>query len=153
MELAANYRRRSRKALPSNSTAVPAGEPALGPPAYPHRISALPNPIAPIGHHWLDATHISFGVATAGLYGRTWKIEGSLFNGRERDENRYDLDLGALDSYSGRIWLSPSPRRTLISPIHCLQTRPLPSEPLVWDTCATWRALVVSCYGLVPASP
>ena len=40
--------------------AGPAGEPALGPPGFPHRLSAFPNPIAPISHHWLDATHINF---------------------------------------------------------------------------------------------
>lgn len=109
MELAANYQRELMESVALQLYGGPVGEPALGPPAYPHRVSALANPIAPIGHHWLDATHISFGVATAGLYGRSWKVEGSLFNGREPDENRYDMDLGALDSYSGRIWLSPSP--------------------------------------------
>ena len=108
MELAANYQRELTKSVALQLYGGPVGEPALGPPAYPHRVSAFSNPVAPIGHHWLDATHISFGVATAGLYGRTWKLEGSLFNGREPDENRYDLDLDALDSYSGRIWLSPS---------------------------------------------
>ena len=110
MELAANYQRALTDGVALQLYGGPVGEPALGPPAYPHRLSALSNPIAPIGHHWLDATHISFGVATAGLYGRTWKLEGSVFNGREPDENRYDLDLDALDSYSGRVWLSPSPQ-------------------------------------------
>jgi hypothetical protein len=84
-----------------------AGEPALGPTAYPHRPSAMPSPIAPISHHWLDSTHISFGVVTVGAYGRQWKLEGSAFNGREPDETRYDLDLAALDSFSGRIWFLP----------------------------------------------
>ena len=91
----------------------PVGEPALGPVAFPHRISSLPNPIAPIGHHWLDSTHIAFGVATAGIYGRRWKAEASLFNGREPDAERYDLDLDALDSYSGRLWFLPSDRWAL----------------------------------------
>jgi hypothetical protein len=71
------------------------------------------NPIAPISHHWIDATHISFGVATAGLCGRKWKVEGSLFNGREPDEDRYDFDFGALDSYSGRVWWLPNDRWAL----------------------------------------
>ena len=82
----------------------PAGEPALGPVAYPHRISAMPNPIAPITHHWFDSTHVSFGVITGGIYSTRWKVETSAFNGREPDENRKDFDLGALDSVSGRVW-------------------------------------------------
>lgn len=82
------------------------GEPALGPVAFPHRLSALPNSLAPISHHWMDAAHITFGVVTTGVYGRTWKVEGSLFNGREPDEQRRDLDMGSLDSWSGRVsWL------------------------------------------------
>lgn len=85
-----------------------AGEPALGPPGFPHRISAMPNPLSPIAHHWLDATHITFGVMTAGVYGPRWKTEASLFNGREPDEDRYNLDLAALDSFSGRVWWLPA---------------------------------------------
>jgi YHS domain-containing protein len=87
----------------------PAGEPALGPVAFPHRISAMPNPIAPITHHWLDATHITFGVATAALYGGRWKAEASAFNGREPDETRTDFDFGALDSVSARLSFLPAP--------------------------------------------
>jgi YHS domain-containing protein len=87
----------------------PAAEPALGPVAYPHRVSAMSNPIAPITHHWLDSTHVSFGVVTAGIYGRRWKVESSAFNGREPDEHRKNFDLSALDSVSGRIWLLPTP--------------------------------------------
>src|SRR5918996_256493 len=86
----------------------PVGEPALGPVAYPHRVSALPNPLAPIAHHWLDATHITYGVITGGLYGDRWKAEASVFNGREPDDERYDFDFGALDSVSGRLWFLPS---------------------------------------------
>jgi hypothetical protein len=85
-----------------------AAEPALGPAAYPHRISAMPNLLAPITHHWLDATHITFGVLTAGLYGNRWKAEASAFNGREPDEERTGLDLAPLDSVSGRVWFLPS---------------------------------------------
>ena len=85
-----------------------AGEPALGPAAYPHRLSAMPNPVAPIGHHWLDATHITYGVVTAGIGGARWKAEASVFNGREPDEHRWDLDLAAMDSFAMRLWLAPS---------------------------------------------
>ena len=86
----------------------PAAEPALGPVAYPHRVSAMPNPIAPITHHWFDATHVSFGVITGAVYGKRWKVESSAFNGREPDEYRKDFDFGALDSVSGRVWLLPT---------------------------------------------
>jgi hypothetical protein len=84
------------------------GEPALGPPAFMHRLSAMDNPDAPIAHHWQDSTHITFGVATAGLVWRTVKIEGSVFTGREPDENRYDFDRPRFDSYSGRISWNPT---------------------------------------------
>jgi len=113
MELAASYDRALSNGLAMQLYGGPAGEPALGPVAYPHRISAMPNPMAPISHHWLDATHISFGVVSAGLFGRKWKLEGSLFNGREPDEDRYDLDLARLDSYSGRLWVLPGPHWAL----------------------------------------
>jgi hypothetical protein len=86
----------------------PVGEPALGPVAYPHRLSAMPNPMAPIAHHWLDSTHVAFGVITGGLYGGRWKAESSVFNGREPDEERADFDFGALDSVSGRLWFLPN---------------------------------------------
>ena len=109
MELAAEYDRPLRGSWRWQVYGGFAGEPALGPVAYPHRISALPNPLAPIGHHWLDATHITFGVVTAGVYDAKWKAEGSVFNGREPDERRTDLNLAALDSFSGRIWFAPAP--------------------------------------------
>jgi hypothetical protein len=68
------------------------------------------NPVAPIGHHWLDATHISFGVLTAGVSSAAWKAEASIFNGREPDEQRTDVDLAALDSYSARVSYAPMAR-------------------------------------------
>lgn len=113
MELAAGYERALSSNVAFQLYGGPVGEPALGPVAYPHRLSSLPNPIAPIGHHWFDATHISFGVVTAGLFGRAWKLEGSAFNGREPNENRYDFDFGALDSYSGRLFILPTPQWVL----------------------------------------
>jgi hypothetical protein len=63
-----------------------------------------------MSHHWLDSTHIAYGVLSAGLYERRWKAEASLFNGREPDEARYDFDFGALDSFSGRVWFLPTER-------------------------------------------
>ena len=86
----------------------PAGEPALGPVAFMHRPSAADNPIAPLGHHTFDSTHIAFGVATAAIDRGPWTLEGSLFNGREPDEDRWDFDFGKVDSVSGRLWYKPS---------------------------------------------
>ena len=91
----------------------PVGEPALGPVAFPHRVSALANPIAPIAHHWLDATHITFGVLTTGVRAARWSAEASVFNGREPDEDRMDFDFGALDSYSARFSVAPRPSTVL----------------------------------------
>jgi hypothetical protein len=84
------------------------GEPAIGPPAYMHRLSAMSNPDAPIGHHWQDASHITFGVVTSGIKLDNFKIEGSLFTGREPDENRLDFDKPLMDSYSGRLSYNPT---------------------------------------------
>lgn len=84
------------------------GEPALGPVAFMHRASSMDNPDAPISHHWIDATHITFGVATLGVRVGDFKLEGSSFTGREPDENRYDLDKPRFDSWSGRLSFNPS---------------------------------------------
>jgi hypothetical protein len=160
MELAADYDRPLRGSLRWQVYGGLAGEPALGPVGFPHRVSAMPNPIAPISHHWLDATHIAYGLITTGVYDRRWKAEMSLFNGREPDENRADLDLAALDSFSGRLALSPTPRLTLqISAAHLKESEaefpPLPRSDLnratasatyhrllgsdgIWATTAAW---------------
>ena len=84
------------------------GEPALGPTAFMHRVSALNNANAPLGHHWQDATHTSFGVATLGIRYKRIKLEGSMFNGREPDEDRYNFDEMSFDSYSYRVSFNPS---------------------------------------------
>lgn len=85
------------------------GEPALGPATFMHRASAIESPEAPLTHHWLDSTHITFGVVTLGLTGATWKLEGSAFNGREPDQHRWNIETGPLDSYSARATWNPSP--------------------------------------------
>lgn len=113
MELSAEYDAPIRGATRWQIYAAPSGEPALGPGAYPHRVSAMPNPLAPIAHHWLDSTHVSFGVVTGALYGEQWKVETSAFNGREPDEHRKDFDFGALDSVSGRVWFLPTSKVAL----------------------------------------
>jgi hypothetical protein len=108
MEVAAEYDRPLMKTLRWQVYGGPAGEPALGPAAYPHRPSAFENPLAPIAHHWLDSTHITFGLVTAGVYGRRWRVEASAFNGREPDPVRTDFDLAPLDSFSGRVSVAPT---------------------------------------------
>jgi len=109
MELAASYTRPVGRGLGVQLYVAPVGEPALGPVAYPHRISAYEIPVGTLTHHLEDSTHISFGVLTAGLIGRRWKLEGSWFNGHEPDENRWNFDPIRLNSYSGRLSYNPSP--------------------------------------------
>ncbi len=84
------------------------GEPALGPPTYMHRFSAFFNPEAPITHHWLDSTHIVFGVATVGFVHDWLKIDASIFTGREPDQYRWNFDRPRFDSYSARISINPT---------------------------------------------
>src|SRR5438874_4814938 len=108
MELGALYERPISKTLGLSLYAAPSGEPALGPVAFMHRPSAMDNPTAPLGHHWQDATHIAFGVLTAGLFTHSVKLEGSVFNGREPDENRWGIDPIRLDSYSARLTFNPN---------------------------------------------
>jgi hypothetical protein len=113
MEIAADYDRPLAGTRRWQLYAALAGEPALGPGGFPHRSSAMPNPVAPITHHWLDSTHLAFGVITGALYDRRWKAEVSVFNGREPDADRADVDLAALDSVAARISLMPTPRLTV----------------------------------------
>ena len=84
------------------------GEPALGPSAYVHRPSGFLNPDAPLTHHWVDATHITFGVATVGFRYGNLKLEGSSFTGREPDEDRYNFDKPRFDSWSSRLSFNPN---------------------------------------------
>jgi len=87
------------------------GEPAFGPPAFMHREAIMDSPEAPITHHWLDSTHITFGVITAGVVADRFKVEVSRFNAREPDQHRWNIETGPLDSTSVR--LSWNPARTL----------------------------------------
>src|SRR5690606_14188582 len=89
------------------------GEPAFGPVAFMHRVSSLYNPDAPLGHHWQDATHITFGVATLGIRHRNVKLEGAVFTGREPNEERYGFDKPRFDSYSLRLSYNPAPSLAL----------------------------------------
>jgi hypothetical protein len=87
--------------------AAPVGDPAMGPPAFGHRISASENPLAPLGHHLQDSTHIADDVVTAGLAYKLVRLEASGFHGREPDEFRWNIDSGAIDSWSTRLTVQP----------------------------------------------
>ena len=90
--------------------AAPVGAPALGPVAFPHRASAAEIPQAPLGHHLEDSTHIAASVLTLGAKQNEFGVEVSGFHGREPDnDNRWDIDKGALDSWAIRGTWDPSP--------------------------------------------
>ena len=89
------------------------GEPALGPAAFMHRVSSEDIPSAPLTHHWLDSTHIAFGVVTAGLVVADWKLEVSQFTGREPDQFRFNFDPARFDSTSLRLSWNPNPNWSL----------------------------------------
>lgn len=89
------------------------GEPALGPPAFMHRMSGMDNPEAPLTHHWLDSTHITFGVVTGGYVWRNFKLEASAFNGREPDQYRWNIETRKFDSASARLSWNPTPEWSL----------------------------------------
>ena len=131
VELAALYDHPVARDLAFSIYLAPVGEPALGPVAFPHRPSAAADPFAPLGHHWQDATHITYGVITGGVFTRSLKLEASWFNGREPDENRTDFDYAGrrLDSYSARFTMNPSANWSL----------------------ATWYGYLASPEGLYPA--
>ena len=97
MELAATYSHRLGEGRSLFAYVGLPGEPALGPPAFMHRFSGEDNPEAPISHHWLDSTHITYGVATLGYVVGGVKLEASAFRGREPDQNRADIETGRLD--------------------------------------------------------
>jgi hypothetical protein len=87
---------------------APVGDPALGPTAFPHRASAFELPQATLGHHWQDSTHIASNVVTAALKYQWVRLEASGFYGTEPDENRWNVDWGPMNSYSGRLSIFPT---------------------------------------------
>ena len=91
----------------------PSAEPALGPVTFMHRASAAELPLAPLSHHLQDSTHTSFGVVTTGFVSDRLKLEASAFNGREPNEQRWSIQLAALDSWSGRTFVAPTRNWTL----------------------------------------
>ncbi|MGB2603405.1 MAG: hypothetical protein WBC78_07410 [Candidatus Sulfotelmatobacter sp.] len=107
MEVAALYDLKLGERSLLSFYVAPVGDPALGPTAYPHRSSALENPVGTLGHHQEDSTHIAYDVLTAGLAYRALRIEASGFHGREPDENRWTISQGAIDSWSTRLTFQP----------------------------------------------
>jgi len=107
-ELSVNYTQRIAKDADLSLSFGYPGEPALGPPVFMHRLSAMNNPDAPLSHHYADATHITFGSSTLGFRYKDIKLEGSIFTGREPDEYRYNFDAMRFDSYSLRLSYNPS---------------------------------------------
>jgi hypothetical protein len=108
MELAAVYDYRLGEKTALSFYAAPVGDPALGPVAYPHRMSAAENPIAPLGHHLEDSTHIASDVVTLGVTHNNLRLEASGFHGREPDEYRWNIDTGKIDSWSTRLSFNPA---------------------------------------------
>lgn len=108
---------------------APIGEPALANSMYLMRPSGMENPEAPISHHWFDSSHITFGVATLGLtLGDRWKLDGSVFNGQEPDENRYVPDNLRFDSTSARLTYNPS-RKVALSGSYAYLKSPESTSP------------------------
>lgn len=107
MEVAAIYDRKLGEHSLLSFYAAPVGDPAMGPTAYPHRASASENPIAALGHHLQDSTHIANDVITGGFTYKNVRLEASGFHGREPDEFRWNIDTGKIDSWSTRLTINP----------------------------------------------
>jgi hypothetical protein len=108
MEIAGRYDFRMSERTRLYVYGGPLGEPALGPPAFPHRASSSENPVAVLGHHQEDSTHISNNVVTVGFSGGPVQLEASTFHGREPNENRWNIDSGIPDSFSARLTVAAS---------------------------------------------
>ncbi len=108
MELAVLYDLRLGDSALLSFYAAPMGDPAMGPTAFPHRASAGENPLASLGHHLQDSTHIADDVVTVGLAYKSVRLEASGFHGREPDEHRWNIDSGKIDSWSTRFTINPS---------------------------------------------
>lgn len=111
MEIGALYDQKLGAHMLLSGYIAPVGDPSLGPEAFPHRPSASEDPLAPLGHHLEDSTHIAWDVVTGGVgFSRGQfglRLEGSGFHGREPDENRWHIEVGAVDSWSARLSIAP----------------------------------------------
>jgi hypothetical protein len=108
MELALLYDVKLGKNTLLSFYAAPVGDPAIGPEAYAHRVSASEDVLTPLGHHLQDSTHIANDVVTVGLTYKIARLEASAFHGREPDEDRWDIDAGAINSLSARLTINPA---------------------------------------------
>ena len=144
MELSASYRvaRGNRSLFVYGG--LP-GEPALGPPAFMHRFSGAHLPVAPITHHWLDSSHITFGVLTAGVVMDRCKIEVSAFRGREPDQRRWNIESPRLDSHALRLSFNPTAAWAL-QVSHGRLESPEQLEPEVVQVRSTASAMVVGAW-------
>ena len=115
------------------------GEPAFGPPAFMHRVAIMDSPEAPISHHWLDSTHISFGVVTAGLVLDRVKLEVSRFNGREPDQHRWNIETGPLEFHRRAAVLESDRGRWRCRAAGAISSIPSSSSP-AWTRSAGRRA-------------
>jgi len=109
-ELAGAYQYRAGENTTLNFYAGLRGDPAIGPTAFPHRVSMSENPIAVMSHHYQDSTHIASSVLTAGVTHRWVTLEASGFHGREPDEKRWGIEIGAIDSFASRVTVTPTSR-------------------------------------------
>jgi hypothetical protein len=168
MEVALTYTQALGDSVALQLYAAPAGEPALGPVAFPHRQSAASDPLAALSHHWQDSTHISFGVLTAGVLTRLFKLEASWFNGREPDETRWDFDLRRPDSLAVRAAVAPAPAwsaqasygylpdhdpRHPGEPLHRATTSAMYHRPLAGGHWASTAVVGVNKHGHMPLTP
>ena len=78
------------------------GEPALGPTSYMHRASAQFDPALPLTSFDLNPAHIANGFATVGVARGRFSLEMSAFNSDHGDDDLYDLDPGAFNSFAAR---------------------------------------------------
>lgn len=127
-ELAASYSYKVNKTQSVYVYGGIAGEPALGPAMFMHRLSGMNNPDAPISHHWQDASHITWGVITGGYNFGKFKIEGSVMNGTEPDENRWAFDSIKLNSFAGRFSVNPT-KDLSFQVSHAFLKKPERAEP------------------------
>ena len=107
MELSVRYLRPLTESTSLLLYFAPVGDPALGPVAFPHRVSAMELPQATLSHHLQDSTHIANEVLTAALVRRQFRLEASGFHGAEPDESRWNIDYGAIDSWATRLTWTP----------------------------------------------
>jgi len=149
IELAALWERPIARNLAASFYVAAVGEPAVGPPAFQHRPSAQSDPFGPLGHHWQDATHITYGAVTAGLFSQRLKVEASAFNGRESDAKRTDFDFRKIDSYGARVAALPSPRWALSAWYAYLDT---PEELHPDESIHRYGASVLTTHGRLNAA-